>query len=107
MPPSAQLPTESSPLIDKRSIVARSGWFGPIPRIYFTCILNAVAFAFTQTSLMYVLRMMTCDDYYQGHEYSGSGDRCALPRIEGDTARNIAIVSSATSFFCASLVRLI
>jgi hypothetical protein len=40
---------------------------------------------------------MTCEEYYKTHEWTGTGDRCALPFIEADTARNVAIMSTTTT----------
>jgi hypothetical protein len=43
---------------------------------------------------------MTCDEYYKTESYEGVGhDRCAIPRIEADTAANVAILTSTTTFF--------
>jgi hypothetical protein len=65
----------------------------------FTSFLCAMSFAFTQTPLIYAFRVMTCDEYYKTHSYGGVGDRCALPRIEADTASSVALVGTSTMFF--------
>ncbi|ORY30171.1 major facilitator superfamily domain-containing protein [Naematelia encephala] len=78
---------------------AQVPWFGQIPRVFFSSMLIAIAFGFTQTSLIYAFRVMTCDEYFKTHEWVGDGDRCAIPRIESDTAIEIAIVGSSTTFF--------
>lgn len=103
--PTVHLATEHSPLVPKAAdatpLDTGRRWFGPVRRVYFTSFLIASAFAFTQTSLMYAFRLMTCAEYYKSHTYGGpvGGDRCKVSVIEADTARNIALMSSSTTFF--------
>nr|KIR89040.1 hypothetical protein I308_00037 [Cryptococcus tetragattii IND107] len=57
-----------------------------------------MTFAFTQTSPIYAFRIMTCDEYYKTHdEWTGTGDRCSVPKIEADSASQIAIMSTVTT----------
>lgn len=96
----------------------RTAFFSPIRRVLFVALVSAASFAFTQTSLIYAFRVMTCDDYYNhdldhllsyphsagngvesGFE-EGNGDRCSIPAIEGRTARSIAIMSTMTTSCC-------
>lgn len=87
--------------------------FSPLRRVLFVALVSATSFAFTQTSLIYAFRVMTCDDYFEhthgvgsegGHaiDYVGEGDRCAVPVVESRTARAIALMSTMTTFCCTS-----
>jgi hypothetical protein len=111
--------SERSPLLPspdggKRTI------FSPIRRVMFVALVSATSFAFTQTSLIYAFRVMTCDEYFEsriGGERStnmdmdmdsslGLGysvmlkDRCSIPIVESRTAQAIAVMSTMTTFCC-------
>jgi hypothetical protein len=106
--------------LDERPSTA---FFSPIRRVLFVALVSAASFAFTQTSLIYAFRVMTCDDYYNHPPHShhlshssdagpdigyglvdGGKDRCSIPVIEGRTARAIAIMSTMTTFCCTSSI---
>ncbi|KIR43128.1 hypothetical protein I307_04268 [Cryptococcus deuterogattii 99/473] len=92
----SSLPTEDTPLLPLNKF-PRS-WFPPVTRVLFTSFLLAMTFAFTQTSLIYAFRIMTCDEYYKTHdEWTGTGDRCSVPKIEADSASQIALMSTVTT----------
>ena len=114
---------ETDSLLTKRPDERPStAFFSPIRRVLFVALVSAASFAFTQTSLIYAFRVMTCDDYYNhpphlhlspessfgaGHVdgpglVAGGKDRCSIPVIEGRTARAIAIMSTMTTFCCTS-----
>ena len=41
--------------------------------------------------MIYVFRVMTCDEYYKSHEpYDGLGSRCSVNEIEALTARAVS-----------------
>lgn len=41
---------------------------------------------------------MTCDEYYKTHdEWTVTGDRCSVPKIEADSASQIALMSTVTT----------
>ncbi|WVW78540.1 hypothetical protein I302_100495 [Kwoniella bestiolae CBS 10118] len=94
-------PNETTTLLhhDPKSSHTRNRWnlFPPVRRVFFTSLLLSMTFAFTQTSLIYAFRVMTCDEYYKTHDWSGSGDRCSVPAVEGRSAREIAIMSTTTT----------
>ena len=77
--------------------VAKPSLLPPIRRVFIMAYCLALSFGFTQTSLIYAFRLMTCEEYYKTHEWSGLGDRCAIPTVEASTARNVAIMSSTTT----------
>jgi hypothetical protein len=113
--------SERSPLLPspdggKRTI------FSPIRRVMFVALVSATSFAFTQTSLIYAFRVMTCDEYFESRiggerstdmdmsmdKNSGLGytvmskDRCSIPLVESRTAQAIAVMSTMTTFCCTS-----
>jgi hypothetical protein len=113
--------SERDTLLPKEDHVPKTTFFSPIRRVLFVALVSAASFAFTQTSLIYAFRVMTCDDYYdhsphyrspESHDAIGHGvgdgimsggkDRCSIPVIEGRTARAIAIMSTMTTFCCTS-----
>ena len=116
--------SERDVLLPKEDHIPKTTFFSPIRRVLFVALVSAASFAFTQTSLIYAFRVMTCDDYYghpsNSHPYSqlpeagsvGHGyeaglgndgkDRCSIPVIEGRTARAIAIMSTMTTLCCMS-----
>ncbi|WVQ97987.1 hypothetical protein IAU59_005107 [Kwoniella sp. CBS 9459] len=77
----------------------RQGFFRPVRRVMFTSFLLSMTFAFTQTSLLYAFRVMSCEEYYKTHQWNGDpqADRCAIAPVEGDTARQIALMSALTT----------
>ena len=113
--------SETDVLLPKEDHIPKTAFFSPIRRVLFVALVSAASFAFTQTSLIYAFRVMTCDDYYQHPPHShhlshssdagpdigyelvdGGKDRCSIPVIEGRTARAIAIMSTMTTFCCTS-----
>lgn len=50
--------------------------------------------------MIYVFRLMTCEEYYKHHEpFVGQGDRCSINGIEADTARAVSILGTTTTIF--------
>jgi hypothetical protein len=115
--------SERDVLLPKAEHIPKTAYFSPIRRVLFVALVSAASFAFTQTSLIYAFRVMTCDDYYDhsphyrspeshnaiehevgGGIMSGGKDRCSIPVIEGRTARAIAIMSTMTTFCCTSSI---
>lgn len=95
-------PTESTPLLAAvdNSVTSKptpGSRFPPMLRVYLVSVVGVMTFSLTQTALIYSFRTMTCDDYYETHEWDGVGDRCAIPVIESRTAKSIALMSSLTT----------
>ncbi|KAL7419924.1 hypothetical protein Q5752_005843 [Cryptotrichosporon argae] len=91
--------SETTPLLftaGKRSL------FPPLQRVFFTSFLMSMTFAFTQTSLIWNFRTMTCEAYYTDRSWNGGGDRCAVHAVESTTARNIAVMSTVTT--CCTII---
>lgn len=102
---SALTSPERTPLLAK-SDDRKEGFFSPLRRVLFTAFVSATSFAFTQTSLIYAFRVMTCDDYFDSRlgDLSHGGDRCSTPAIESRTAKAIAVMSTMTTFCCTSSI---
>jgi hypothetical protein len=98
-----RMSSERSPLLVK-PIERTPGFFSPLRRVLLLAFASATSFAFTQTSLIYAFRVMTCDDYFALHDStlgSRSGkDRCSIPIVESKTAKAIAVMSTMTTFCC-------
>lgn len=46
-----------------------------------------------QLSVIYVMRVMTCQEYYNSNSpYTGVGDHCNVREIEASTARAISLM---------------
>lgn len=77
--------------------------FSPIARVYLVALVGVITFSVTQTALIYSFRTMTCDVYYEQHPEEGdavssvSRDRCAIPAIDSQTAKSVAIMSGITT----------
>lgn len=97
--PSPTLAPSDSPKHSSSSPGSTStGLFPPIRRVLFTSFLLSMTFAFTQTSLIYAFRTMTCDEWYKTHPFPGQvGDICATPAIDARTAKSVALMSSVTT----------
>lgn len=97
-------PSETTPLVASTTDVKQDApiraVLSPVRRVYFIASLTSLSFAITQTTLIYAFRVMTCDEYHLTHKWRGTGDRCALPAIDAQTARSIALMSSFTVFCC-------
>jgi hypothetical protein len=55
----------------------------------------------TVERLVYVFRVMTCDEYYETHPepFSRSRDRCDLPEIGSSTSKAVALLGFSTTLF--------
>jgi hypothetical protein len=98
---SDHISSERSPLLVKPN-ERTPRFFSPLRRVLLLAFASATSFAFTQTSLIYAFRVMTCDDYFTLHNSMiGSGkDRCSIPIVESKTAKAIAVMSTMTTFCC-------
>jgi MFS family permease len=57
-------------------------------------------FTLISYSMLYVFRLMTCEEYYKSHDpYIGDGDRCSLNEIEATTAKAISLLGTTTTIF--------
>jgi len=69
-----------------------------------TSFLVSLSFGVTQTPLVYVFGVMTCDEYYRHHDLPPLGtpaynNRCHIHAIEASTARAVALLGASTTFF--------
>lgn len=50
--------------------------------------------------MIYVFRLMTCDEFYKHNEpFQGPGDRCGISEIEASTARAVSLLGMTTTVF--------
>jgi len=108
---------EATPLLPDREQVPEKKWaLGVISRLLLCGFLVAFSFGVTQVPyvnviqteiwltndrLIYVFRVMTCDEYYQTHPEPPPGirDRCNVPAIGASTAKSVAFLAFSTTFF--------
>ena len=103
-PKSADTAVESTPLLPSNAAADKAASYAAMTRrVFIMAFFLALSFSFTQTSLIYAFRLMTCEEYYKTHEWTGTGDRCELRLIEAETARNVAIMSTTTTSCCEFL----
>ncbi|KPI34585.1 uncharacterized protein AB675_11202 [Cyphellophora attinorum] len=97
--------TETTALLGSDSLHAASQrrrvWFEPVHFVLLCGFLVSLSFGITQVPIIYVLRLMTCEVYYQHHaEPPASGhDRCSIPTIEAGTARAVSLLGASTTLF--------
>ncbi|TVY82945.1 hypothetical protein LSUE1_G003144 [Lachnellula suecica] len=71
-----------------------------VPFIHFCAFIISLSVAFTWVPMIYVFRLMTCDQYYKDHlPFSGPGDHCSIPEIEGSTATAVSLLGTTTTIF--------
>lgn len=70
-------------------------------RILLCSFLISLSFSFTQVPILFVFRLMTCEEYYKVHPSppEGSGDKCTINAIEASTARSLALLGASTTIF--------
>jgi hypothetical protein len=65
-----------------------------------SAFLISLSFGITQVPILYVLRLMTCDAYYETHTPDPvATDRCNKHEIEAGASRAFALLSASTSLF--------
>ncbi|GAA6039944.1 hypothetical protein JCM8097_002633 [Rhodosporidiobolus ruineniae] len=80
---------------------ASKGAFAPYQRLLAATFLLACAFTFTASTLLYQVRVLLCDVWYQTRDeplHPPGGDRCAVPELEAWTAKEIAFMVVLTTF---------
>jgi len=98
--------TETTPLLAKTGhpppASIKTPFFQPITWILFCGLIVSLSFGVTQVPLVYVFRVMSCQQYYDSHTNTplpSNGNRCSVPEIEANTAYAISILSASTTFF--------
>ena len=69
-----------------------------------TAFLVSLSFGLTQVPIIYVIGVMTCDEYYKHHRLPEPstpefGERCHIHAIDASTARAVALLGAGTTFF--------
>ncbi|KAK4501726.1 hypothetical protein PRZ48_007535 [Zasmidium cellare] len=105
---SRQSNSETTPLLRKESDAhddaaaaskSKSGR-SVVLRVLFTSFLVSLSFGVTQVPLIYVIGLMTCEEYYKTHPDPGDIlGRCRNPTIEAGTAQSVALLGAGTTLF--------
>ncbi|KAL1304420.1 hypothetical protein AAFC00_003418 [Neodothiora populina] len=94
---------ETTPLLasnDQPEEPTKTKLQGAVWRILLCAFLISLSFSFTQVPILYVFRLMTCEEYYKLHDPSNvKGDRCNVNAIESSTARSVSLLGSSTTIF--------
>lgn len=96
---------ETTPLLSRtKSEEARAGSRGiSVQRRLMLCaFLVSLSFGITQVPLLFVMRLMTCDAYYEDPRHvpdHTAKDVCAKHKIEASTARSVALLGGSTTLF--------
>lgn len=107
MPVSAQsnpaLPAEeTTPLLPREEPKGRDRQRGRavLFRCFLCAVLVSMTFGITQVPILYAIRLMTCDAYYETHEPDPNAvDICAGREIEAGAARAFALLAASTTIF--------
>ena len=102
-------PTEDTPLLERKESHISVLWSKSVVyRVLLTGFLVSLSFGVTQVPLIYVFRVMTCDEYYKNHPDADLGllqepglghNRCQIHAIEASTARSVALLGTSTTLF--------
>ncbi|KAF3810635.1 hypothetical protein GCG54_00013877 [Colletotrichum gloeosporioides] len=91
---------ESTPLLrnDPKPPKPRAA-FSAENNVLLAGFLISVALSFTQVPILYVFRLMECDEFYGHHDTGGLlGDRCSRSEIDAGTATQVSILGLSTMF---------
>ncbi|KAF1926704.1 uncharacterized protein M421DRAFT_66985 [Didymella exigua CBS 183.55] len=96
---------ETTPLLSRiKSDEARAGPRGTSVqwRLMLCAFLVSLSFSITQVPMLFVMRVMTCDAYYEDLRHvrdPTARDVCAKHEIEASTARSFALLAGSTTLF--------
>ncbi|RYP93107.1 hypothetical protein DL770_000764 [Monosporascus sp. CRB-9-2] len=91
---------ESAPLLGKSPPSRKWSLFSLHNRILAAAFIISASFSYTQTPLLYVFRVMICEEYYRhAPPYDGEGDRCSRNEIDSGSAAQIAIMGTVSISF--------
>ena len=85
---------EQQPLLlrqDTQTKVMQKTAFTPLRRMLLVVFSLSFTFGLTNTPMLYAYRVLTCQEYYRHHKpYEGTGDQCAIPPIDVQTAKAVS-----------------
>ncbi|KAF4917789.1 hypothetical protein CGCVW01_v009527 [Colletotrichum viniferum] len=90
--------SESTPLLQNDSKPSNTrAVFSSANRVLLADFLISVALSFTQVPILYVFRLMECEEFY-GHHDTGDllGGRCSRSEIDAGTATQVSILGLST-----------
>ncbi|KAK2774603.1 major facilitator superfamily transporter [Colletotrichum kahawae] len=91
---------ESTPLLQNDSKPSKTrAMLSSANRVLLAGFLISVALSFTQVPILYVFRLMECEEFY-GHRDGSAllGDRCSRSEIDAGTATQVSILGLSTMF---------
>lgn len=91
---------ETTPLIRTETNKSKIWGNSVLLRGLMAGFLVSLSFGVTQVPLIYVFRVMVCDEYYNNHPLPPPdfiGDKCNVRYIESQTAYQVAILSGLTT----------
>ncbi|KAF7549532.1 hypothetical protein G7Z17_g6324 [Cylindrodendrum hubeiense] len=89
---------ERTPLLSGSKLVGKKVLFSPANRVLVAGFLISVALSFTQVPILYVFRLMECEEFYRHHAADQLGDRCNRSEIDAGTAAQVSILGMSTTF---------
>ncbi|KAF3764078.1 hypothetical protein M406DRAFT_259543 [Cryphonectria parasitica EP155] len=93
---------ETTPLLNngKRPAQASQSLFSPANRVLVAGFVISIALSFTQVPILYVFRLMECDEFYRNNPpFNGPGDRCSRTEIDAGTAAQVSLLGILTTVF--------
>ncbi|VUC33739.1 unnamed protein product [Clonostachys rosea] len=89
---------ESTPLLREQLAAKNAPRFSAANRILVAGFLISVALSFTQVPILYVFRLMECEEFYKHHTFDNTPDRCKRTEIDSGTAAQVSILGLSTTF---------
>ncbi|KAF5491607.1 hypothetical protein CGCS363_v011270 [Colletotrichum siamense] len=91
---------ESAPLLQNDSKLSKTrAVFSSANRVVLAGFLISVALSFTQVPILYLFRLMECEEFYGNHDTGNLlGDRCNRSEIDAGTATQVSILGLSTMF---------
>ncbi|KAI1340706.1 MFS general substrate transporter [Xylariaceae sp. FL0016] len=92
--------TEETPFLTQNDGTPRKhGVFSASDRVLVAGLLTSVALSFTQVPILFVFRLMVCEEFYGHHAAGHLEDRCSRSEIDAGTATQVSILGISTAFF--------
>ncbi|KAK1854107.1 major facilitator superfamily transporter [Colletotrichum chrysophilum] len=91
---------ESTPLLQNDPKLSKTrAVFSSANRVLLAGFLISVALSFTQVPILYLFRLMECEEFYGNHDTGNLlGDRCNRSEIDAGTATQVSILGLSTMF---------
>ncbi|RDI85298.1 hypothetical protein Vi05172_g4844 [Venturia inaequalis] len=93
---------ETTPLLTKVTSTERKWGSSVLYRALLCGFMVSLSFSVTQVPLIYIFRLMTCEEYYRTHNLPPAHwekDKCSVHAIEASTAIAVSILGFSTTIF--------